>query len=69
MHCDVVFFQEVSLKLFPKLCWGGSDGNRNVVPGPGCIDGKGKLTWIFILKILSLLSYGAPAVVVPRTTR
>lgn len=42
MHCDVVFFQEVSLKLFPKLCWGGSDGNRNVVPGPGCIDGKGK---------------------------
>ena len=56
MICVVVFFIEVRLQFFPKLeqHWGSPYGCRDVVPDPGCIDGKGLMPCFFFFTLLSL---------------
>lgn len=52
MHCDVVFFKEVSHQFFPKFkqCLGSHDGD--VITVPGFIVGK-DLLFCFCLFITS----------------
>ena len=68
MHCDLVFFKEVSLQLFStwKQRWGSLDGYGDVVPDPGCIDGKGLFSFF---ALFSLQSDGVMAGGAQRTTR